>query len=110
MMNAWRSTSMPKWSAVACAAFAAIGSSSVGAQEAGGASSTEQRLETLRRQVNEQSLRLDALHEHLQWEPHRVARVIDRAEGRALVRRDGGHLKLTGPGRAAARDVLNLTG
>ena len=61
MMKAWRSTSMPKWSAVACAAFAAIGSSSVGAQEAGGASSTEQRLETLRRQVNEQSLRLDAL-------------------------------------------------
>lgn len=60
-MKAWRSTSMPKWSAMACAAFTAVSSPSVSAQEAGSVGSSEQRLEALRRQVNEQSLRLEAL-------------------------------------------------
>lgn len=52
--------------------------------------------------------RVDGLHRHLEWDPKRVRRVIDRAESRELVKEHGGLLKLTEQGRAAAREILNV--
>ncbi len=51
--------------------------------------------------------RLDGLYRHLEWLPAQVSAVVRRAERRGLVRREGGLMKLTEGGRAAARGVLN---
>jgi manganese/zinc/iron transport system permease protein len=52
--------------------------------------------------------RLDGLHRHLSWSVEQVAAVVRRAERGGLVRRAGDLLKLTDPGRARAREVLNI--
>jgi manganese/zinc/iron transport system permease protein len=58
--------------------------------------------------VEEDECRVTNLHQHLEWEPARVRRVVSRAEGRDLVRVESGLLKLTPGGRAMVRDVLNV--
>jgi manganese/zinc/iron transport system permease protein len=50
--------------------------------------------------------RVDGLHHHLSWAADRVKRVVQRAERKGLVRRDGELLKLTEDGRIRARTVL----
>jgi manganese/zinc/iron transport system permease protein len=50
--------------------------------------------------------RLDGLHRHLQWHPARVAIVVARAMGNALVVREGELLKLTDTGRERAKEVF----
>ncbi|HZT83772.1 MAG TPA: metal ABC transporter permease [Gemmataceae bacterium] len=54
----------------------------------------------------ERESRVAELHEHLRWKPDFVARVVQRAERRGLVARQGEHLALTGPGRDLARQAL----
>lgn len=52
--------------------------------------------------------RVEGLHRHLAWEPRRVKQVVERAEGRDLVREVSGLLQLTERGRAVAREMLNV--
>lgn len=54
--------------------------------------------------------RIDGLHRHLSWTAERVARVVRRAERKALVRRDGDLLKLTEAGRERARTIIGERG
>jgi manganese/zinc/iron transport system permease protein len=56
--------------------------------------------------VEADEARLDGLHRHLSWSPEQVAAVVGRAERSGLVVRAGELLKLTGAGRARAREVL----
>lgn len=51
--------------------------------------------------------RVDGLHRHLSWAAERVRRVVQRAERKGLVGRQGELLKLTETGRARARMILN---
>jgi manganese/zinc/iron transport system permease protein len=50
--------------------------------------------------------RLDRLHEHLNWPPARVARVVRAAEARGLVMEADGRLRLTDAGHDLARQLL----
>lgn len=52
--------------------------------------------------------RVDGLHRHLSWAAEGVRRVVQRAERKGLVGRDGNLLKLTEAGRIRARTILNL--
>ena len=50
--------------------------------------------------------RITGLHEHLHWQPTRVAAVMTRAERNGLVERVGDFLRLKESGRIRAREVL----
>jgi manganese/zinc/iron transport system permease protein len=54
--------------------------------------------------------RVDGLHHHLEWQPERVAIVVERAAANGLVTRAGELLKLTDVGRARARAVFGERG
>jgi manganese/zinc/iron transport system permease protein len=54
--------------------------------------------------------RLDGLHRHLEWNPERVAAVVERATSNGLVTRAGELLKLTAEGRARANAVFGERG
>jgi manganese/zinc/iron transport system permease protein len=54
----------------------------------------------------DEECRVDRLHEHLRWEPGFVGRVVQTAQRRELVARDGALLVLTPRGRELARQAM----
>lgn len=54
----------------------------------------------------ERESRESELHEHLNWSPEFVSRIVRQAERAELVERDAGGLRLTAAGRAAARSAI----